>query len=142
MIMKKFLTGLCITLSLFTIFVTPAFAQVTGESLGLFPCDPAPGKNADGTPKPAEECTFNHVLELADNIIKALFFAIMIIAPLLIALAGYRFLISGSRPAEREKAKNQLLNLVIGLVIVACAYGVVKLVLNVLLSPTTITTFF
>ncbi len=102
---------------------------VTGKSLGLFPCN-------------GPDCTFNDVLKLADNIIKALFFAIMIISPLLIAHAGYLFIISGNKPAERERAKNRLLNLVIGLVIVACSYGVVKLVLSTLLSQTTITTFF
>lgn len=129
--MKKFF----ITLGSFAILASLVFmpvyvsAETTGASLGLFPCN-------------GPDCTFNDVLKLADNIIKALFFAIMLISPLLIAHAGYLFIISSSNPKERERAKARLLNIVIGLVIVACSYGVVKLVLNVLLKPTTITTFF
>lgn len=111
---------------------------VTGESLGLFPCSGV----VDPKDSTSKECTFNDVLKLADNIIKAIFFAIMLISPLLIAYAGYRYIVSGGQPAERAKASQQLLNLVIGLVIVACSYGVVKLVLNTLLQPTVIKTFF
>lgn len=115
-----------------------ASGGVTGKSLGLFPCTGV----VDPKDPTSKECTFQDVLSLANNIIKALFFAIMLISPLLIAHAGYLFIISSSNPKERDRARNRLLNIVIGLVIVACSYGVVKLVLSVLLKPTTITTFF
>ena len=114
-----------------------AGAQTTGKSLGLFPCTGV----VDPKDPLSKECTFNDVLKLADNIIKAIFIAILVISPVLIAYAGYRYIMSGGQPAERAKASQQLLNLVIGLVIVACAYGVVNLVLNALLSQTNITTF-
>ncbi len=129
--MKKFFITLGSLALLASLVFVPVYvgAETTGASLGLFPCD---GPN----------CTFNDVLTLANNIIKALFFAIMLISPLLIAHAGYLFIISSSNPKERERARARLLNIVIGLVIVACSYGVVKLVLSVLLEPTTITTFF
>lgn len=129
--MKKFLISLGSFAILMSLIFVPVFvgAETTGASLGLFPCN-------------GPDCTFNDVLKLADSIIKTLFFAIMIISPLLIAYAGYRYIMSGGQPAERAKASQQLLNLVIGLVIVACSYAVVKLVLNVLLKQTTITTFF
>lgn len=119
----------------------PAYAmgaEVTGRSLGLFPCTGV----VDPKDPTSKECTFNDVLVLANNVIKTIFFAILLISPLLIAWVGYRLLVSGNQPAEREKAKNQMLNIVIGLVIVACSYGIVKLVLDVLLEPTTISTFF
>lgn len=138
--MKKFLISLTSTAFLMSLVFVPVFvgaAPVTGESLGLFPCN---GVVEEGK-KNSGECTFNDVLKLADNIIKAIFIAILIISPVLIAYAGYRYIMSGGKPAERSKASQQLLNLVIGLVIVACAYGVVKLVLNALLSQTNITTF-
>jgi len=129
--MKKFFITLGSLALLASLVFVPVYvgAETTGASLGLFPCN-------------GPDCTFNDVLKLADNIIKALFFAIMLISPLLIAHAGYLFIISSSNPKERDRARNRLLNIVFGLVIVACSYGVVKLVLSVLLEPTTITTFF
>lgn len=126
--------GSLLVLSSLVFMPVYASAQTTGKSLGLFPCSGVVDPNVPGS----KECTFNDVIKLVDSIVKALFIGIMIVAPLLIARAGYYFLISGNRPTEREKAKNQLLNIVIGLVIVACSYAVVKLVLNVLLSQTTI----
>lgn len=102
---------------------------VTGQSLGLFPCN-------------GPDCTFQHVVELANKIINALFVIIMIIAPLLIARAGYYYVISSDRPTERAKANSQLTNLVIGLVIVAGAYAIVKLVLSVLINPTNLSVTF
>ncbi|MEY4602528.1 MAG: Type secretion system pilin [Candidatus Parcubacteria bacterium] len=137
--MKKFFITLGSLALLASLVFVPVYvgAETTGASLGLFPCNGV----VDATKDNSGECTFNDVLKLANSIIKAIFIAILIISPLLIAYAGYRYIVSGGKPAERAKASQQLLNLVIGLVIVACSYGVVKLVLNVLLSPTTITTF-
>lgn len=129
--MKKFIIFFASTTLLLSLIFVPVFAgaQTTGKSLGLFPCK-------------GPDCTFNDVIKLADNIIKTLFIAILIVSPLLIAHAGYLYIISSGKPAERARANARLLNLVIGLVIVACSYAVVKLVLNVLLNPTNVTTFF
>jgi uncharacterized protein involved in response to NO len=63
---------------------------------------------------------------------------VLLISPILIAKAGYHYVMSGNNPGERKKANSQLLNLVIGLVIIAGAYVVVKLVLDVLIGQTTI----
>ncbi len=138
--MKKIFITLGSLALLASLVFVPVYAgaQTTGKSLGLFPCNGV----VDATKDNSGECTFNDVLRLANNIIKAFFVAIMIISPLLIAHAGYLFIMSSSNPKERERAKARLLNIVIGLVIVACAYGVVKLVLDTLLNQTKITTFF
>ncbi len=113
-------------------------AEVTGVSLGLFPCNGVVDPNKPGS----KECTFQDVVQLANKIINALFVIIMIIAPLLIARAGYYYIISSDKPAERSKANGQLLNLVIGLVIVALAYAIVKLVLSVLINQSVLQVTF
>lgn len=106
-------------------------AQTTLVDFGLFPCD--------GVTK---ECTFQDLIAVANGIINALFFAVVIISPVLIVIAGYRYIISSDQPTERARANGQLKNLVIGLVIIACAYAIVKLVLNVLISQTTLSVTF
>lgn len=118
-------------LFLVVMVITPVIvgAEVTGATLGLFPCD-------------GPDCTFQHVVQLANKIINALFIIIMIIAPVLIARAGYYYIVSSDKPAERAKANGQLANLVIGLVIVACAYFIVKLVLSVLINQTNLSVTF
>lgn len=132
--MKSFFVFLASAVVLMLIISIPfvAVAQntgVTGQSLGLFPCN-------------GPDCNFGHVIILANKVINALFVIIMIIAPILIARAGYYYLISSDKPAERSKANGQLQNLVIGLVIIACSYAVVKLVLGVLINQTTLSVTF
>lgn len=123
------LSIILLSVPLFVGAQTTPTGEVTGQSLGLFPCD-------------GPDCTFQHVVQLANKIINALFVIIMIIAPVLIARAGYYYVISSDKPAERSKANGQLTNLVIGLVIVACAYFIVKLVLNVLIGQSVLQVTF
>lgn len=106
-------------------------AQTTLEGFGLFPCD--------GVTK---ECTFQDLITVANGIINVLFFAVVIISPILITIAGYHYIISSDKPAEREKANGRLKNLVIGLVIIACAYAIVKLVLSILIEQTNLSVTF
>jgi hypothetical protein len=107
-----------------------AFAQKkTLADFNLFPCD-------------GPKCTFKDLITVANGIINALFFAVIIISPVLIAIAGYRYIISSDQPAERTKANGQLKSLVIGLVIIACAYAIVSLVLKVLIDQSNLSVTF
>ncbi|MHB1316838.1 MAG: hypothetical protein ACYCZW_03200 [Minisyncoccota bacterium] len=121
--MRKFSIFISSTVVLGVFFVFPfvAGAQVTGKSLGLFPCN-------------GPDCNFGHIIALVDSIIKTIFTVILIVTPLLIARAGYYYIISSDKPAERAKANSQLRNIVIGLAIVALSYTVVKLVLTTLVD--------
>lgn len=123
---------------LYVVAQTTPTGEVTGQSLGLFPCNGVVDLKVPGS----KECTFADIIALANKIINALFVIIMIIAPVLIARAGYYYVISSDKPAERSKANGQLTNLVIGLVIVACAYFIVKLVLNVLIGQSVLQVTF
>jgi len=125
------LSSLCILFSAF--FFVPALAHaVDGQSLGLFPCTGVV-KDGDSTSK---ECTFNDVVKLVDRLVNALMVIVLIISPLLIIRAGYYYVISSNNPGERKKANAQLLNLVIGMLIIAGSYTVVKLVLDTLIGQT------
>ncbi len=108
-----------------------ASAQTTLEGFGFFPCD--------GVTK---ECGFNDLITVANGIINVLFFVVILIAPLLIVRAGYYYVISSDKPAERTKANGQLRGLVIGLAIIACAYAIVKLVLSILINQSSLSVKF
>lgn len=111
-------------------FFVPTYAgAVDGQSLKLFPCD-------------GPSCTFNDAISVVNALVKTLFVAVLIITPLLIAKAGYHFIIGGNKPAERDKGRNQLKNIAVGLLIIACSYAVVKIVLSVLIKSTTINVAF
>lgn len=129
--MKKISTFITSLLILVSLVCIPVYvdAQVTGKSLGLFPCN-------------GPDCNFSHAIDVVNAIVKTLFIAVLIVTPLLVVKAGYHFIIGGNKPAEREKGRNQLMNIAIGLVIIACSYAVVKLVLSVLINQTTIQTGF
>lgn len=128
--MKYFFTHICSLLCLFVLFFIPVYAgAVTGQSLNLFPCD-------------GPSCTFNDAISVVNAIVKTLFVAVLIITPLLVAKAGYHFIVGGNKPAERQRGANQLKNIVIGLLIIACSYAVVKLVLSVLIKQTSINVAF
>lgn len=125
--MRKFFIHFVSVCTWGAVVFLPLIASAQKKTLvdfGLFPCD-------------GPDCKFEHLITVANGIINALFFAVMIISPILIALAGYRYIISSDQPAERARANGQLKSLVIGLAIIACAYAIVKLVLNVLIGQNT-----
>lgn len=133
--MKYFFASTCVAFILSTLMVVPIVVQaVDGQSLGLFPCTGVV-KEGDDTSK---ECTFNDAVKLVDKLVNAGMIIILLISPLLIVRAGYHYVMSANNPGERTKANTQLLNLVIGMLIIAGSYTVVKLVLDTLISQTTI----
>lgn len=135
--MKYFFASTLFTLLLSTLVFVPIVVQaVDGQSLGLFPCT---GVVKDGDSDPNnKECTFNDVVKLVDRLVNAGMIIILLISPLLIVRAGYHYVMSANNPGERKKANTQLLNLVIGMLIIAGSYTVVKLVLDTLIGQTNI----
>lgn len=79
------------------------------------------------------ECDFNQVIVLINNIVEFLFkivLPIMVVAAVL--YSGWLFLTKGSEPATRTKAKNMMLNILIGTVVALTAYLIVKTILKML----------
>lgn len=81
---------------------------------------------------PNGECTFEHLVELANNLIQFMFKFGAIIAGLLIAYAGWLYLTSGGNPGNVSKAKGIFWKVLVGFVIMLGAYLVVTLILRVL----------
>ena len=88
--------------------------SVNGE--GLVPCGPG-----------REPCQFCHIFVLFSNVVD--FFLFEIIPPLavlIVVIGGIMFFTSSGDPAKINKARSVLTTLVIGLVIMYCAWVIVN----------------
>ena len=117
---KNTLILLFFLLSIF--FVSPVYAATNGVTLGLFPCN-------------GPDCTFDSVLKLAQAIVNGVTIILLLISPLLIARAGYYYIMSAQNPGERKKANQMLLNIIIGLIIVLSGWTIITLILKIFLNP-------
>lgn len=70
--------------------------------------------------------------ELIDNIINFIFKLALVVAPIMIIIAGFYFVTSAGDPAKVTTAKNIILYTAIGLFIVFLARGIIALIEEVL----------
>jgi hypothetical protein len=76
------------------------------------------------------------LITIVNNIIAlALTIAVIFIAPLLIAYAGFLYLTSGASPANRGKANGVLTNTIVGLLVALAAWIIVDAVMAALYNP-------
>ena len=98
---------------------------------GLVPCG---GYEFDDTGALTGEepaCNFAYIIVLAQNVIEFLIFKLAApLAALVIAWAGFLYLTSAASPAQREKAKKILKNVVIGFILALAAWLIVKTLLS------------
>ncbi len=90
---------------------------------------------------PPGECTFNDLLEAIKRVTKwgslfALGFSVIVIA-----WAGFNYMISGSNPGKRSEANSMLQKVVIGIAFILLAWLIVTLITNALIDPAKINTF-
>ena len=118
---KKFL----IFLSIFLILITPAlsFAWKLGDP--IVPCDNSTS---------ATTCDFTQLMNLVNNIIDFILYGMAIpIAAIMFAYAGFKLVTAGGEiSSARTKAKSIFLNTVIGLVLAAGAWLIIKTILTTL----------
>ncbi len=74
-------------------------------------------------------CGFNDFMYMINKIISYIMVLVLPIAALVFAYAGYLYLTSGGNTNKRSAAKNAMTNLVIGVLIILCAWVVVRAVL-------------
>ena len=81
-----------------------------------------------------EECTFDHVMELVNNVVNFVLFKMAVpIAAIMFAYAGFLMITAGGESAQsRGKAKTIFTNVAIGLVIAVGAWLIVHTLLNIL----------
>ena len=117
--MKK-LARFTIPITMFLMLLSPAVSFAAG----LVACD--------GTI--TNPCEFTHFMNLINTVIRFILFNLAVpIAAIMFAYAGFLMLTSGGAESK-TKAKNIFTNAVIGLVIAAGAFLIIKTILSIL-SP-------
>jgi hypothetical protein len=115
-----------IHLIVLALILTPVLSLAQTDNGGLIPC----GRTINGIVK--EECQFNHVMDLINEIVKfALFTLALPIAAIMFAYAGVSLIISGSAEGK-TKAKNIFVKTVIGLVLALASWLIVNTILMIL----------
>lgn len=97
--------------------------QIAADKLGngLVPC--------------RDTCSFEDILQLANNLIvfliKTLFIPIIII---LFMYAGYKYITAGGNPSKVANLKKMIGHIVVGMLLVLCSWLIVKTVITILTS--------
>ena len=117
---KKVATVLFVTLLFCMPFVV--HAQSTGITSEC---------TSGGSARPGD-CTFQELINAIQNVVTwgrnfALMFSVVVLA-----YAGFKFMISGDYPAERTKAREMLRKVAVGIVLIMAAWFIVSLILKAL----------
>ena len=78
----------------------------------------------------SSEADFEEILSPLTTIYNLVKYAATIIAGLVMLFAGITYIASGSYPGKREKAKNMVMYVVVGLIVIWAAPFVVDLILG------------
>ncbi|MBS3074880.1 TrbC/VirB2 family protein [Candidatus Pacearchaeota archaeon] len=78
----------------------------------------------------ASNSDFDQILKPLQTIYDLVKYAVTMIAGLVLLFAGITYIMSGSDPGKREKAKNMVMYVIIGLMVIWAAPFVVKLILG------------
>jgi len=78
----------------------------------------------------ADTATFDEILKPIQAIYDLVKYAVTIIAGLILLFAGITYITSGADAGKREKAKNMIMYVIIGLAVIWAAPFIVKLVLG------------
>lgn len=129
--MKK-VTQFLILLSVFLMLIMPSISLAQGESgyKGLIPCSNAPAST--NTVTPPGDCDFVALMNLINKIIRfALFNLAIPISAIMFAYAGF-LLITAQGGEAKTQAKHIFTNTVLGLVLAAAAWLIVRTLLSIL----------
>lgn len=113
-----------------------AFAASAGACPdSLIPC----GCDTGGTPgvvDPAEQCTFDDFIVLAQNVINFLIFKIAApLAAIMFAYAGYLYLTNRGNEAQVKQAHDVFTYVLIGLIVALAAWLTVNFIVTFFLKP-------
>jgi hypothetical protein len=123
----KIIIKFLIPVFIFLILILPVFSFAQ-TSTGLIPCG-----QSDATGKIAHPCDFNAFMTLINNVIHFILFVLVIpIAAIMFFYAGFELVTSGGSTEKRGIAKKVFTNAVIGLVIAAGAWLIIKMILSIL----------
>lgn len=83
-------------------------------------------------------CTFDDVIRATQNIINQIIPLVLGFTVVVIAYAGFKYMISGDNPGERASANKMLRSVVIGIFFMMAAWLIVTLIARALLTPAVI----
>lgn len=90
------------------------------QASGLVPCD-------------GDDCTINSVVQLMNNIMNFFFKVLLLpIFVIMILYLGYQYLTAGGKPGMHAKLGRMAMHMVGGLVLILCAWLIVKAILAIL----------
>ena len=126
--MRK-ITKFLIPLFVFLILIAPALSFADDP---IIPCTNTP--EDDGKILPTNACDFNDFFKLIENVIKFMILKLALpIAAIMFTYAGFLMVTGGGEAASaRTKAKGIFFNAIIGLVLAAAAWLIVKAILSIL----------
>jgi Type IV secretion system pilin len=98
-------------------------------------CDPIGGVSGNGITVPTSAPAWGCVLETFQRAMNFLISFATVIITIFIAWAGFTYMVSGGNPEKRSLANKRIMNAVIGLIIVLCAYLVVDSLMKIIYNP-------
>ncbi|HEV7121604.1 MAG TPA: pilin [Candidatus Paceibacterota bacterium] len=101
------------------------------------PIVPQSGACLCNTPGQATAMDWGCLLQVFQNVLNVLVSVSILAVVFFIAWAGFTLIVSGSNPAGRTKAKNRMLNAVLGLMLILGSWLIVDAVMKVLYNPST-----
>ncbi len=109
----------------FLLFLIPAFSGAQGGI--VYECN--------HPNKPVGECDFNDLILAVKKVVNWLIVFTLEFSVVIIAYAGFNYMVSGDNPGKRTEANKMLTKVVIGIFFVLAAWLIVTLIANVLLDP-------
>lgn len=78
----------------------------------------------------ADTATFDQILKPIQAVYDLIKYAVTLIAGLVLLFAGITYIMNGADPGKREKAKNMIMYVIIGLAVIWAAPYIIKLVMG------------
>ena len=112
----------------------PVFSYAQTVDTGIvYDCQLSHQYRFNQTTQPGQ-CTFADLLYEVQNLVAFGRNIALELSVIFIAYAGFLYLTSGDKPAQRQKANKVLLNVVYGIIFILAAWLIVNLITNVLLG--------
>jgi len=103
-----------------TALTTKVGGIVSPDGDGLIPCDGA-------------DCTFNSAIQLLDNLMSFFFTTLLLpIFVVMIMYLGYSYLTADGKPGQHARALSMAKHMVMGLLLILCAWLIVHTILSIL----------
>lgn len=126
--MKKILLSLAVFIALFGILVAPAVINAADPEFQL---------NNLGSFAASTSLATADIRATAARIINSAMALLGVVAVVIILIGGFKWMTAMGNDEAVKKAKTLIIQGVIGLVIIVCAYAIAQFVLNALYSATT-----